>query len=209
MASNIVRVRVKICGVRSVDDALAAADAGADAVGLNFHPPSPRYVDPWRARQIVEALPPFVTSVGLFVDLPADEVRRLVVQTRVDMLQFHGAEDGDYCPRFDRPYLKAVRLAPGQRFDAEAFERAHPHARAVLLDAWHETVAGGSGCSFDWHAVDAGPPVVLAGGLSADNVERAIDVVGPFAVDVSSGVERAPGVKDPALMRAFVRAAVG
>lgn len=209
MASNIARVRVKICGVCSVDDALAAVDAGADAIGLNFHPPSPRYVGPWQARQIVEALPPFVTSVGLFVDLPADEVQRLVVQTGVDLLQFHGGEDGEYCVRFDRPYIKAVRLGRGERFDPEAFARTHRHARGVLLDAWNETVAGGSGCTFDWHAIASNHPVILAGGLTVENVARAIDVVSPFAVDVASGVERTPGVKDPELMRRFVSATLG
>lgn len=197
------RTRVKICGITRPEDALAAVALGADALGFVFHRPSPRWVEPDVARRIIAALPPFVTAVGLFVDLSLDEVRNITAQTGLDLLQFHGEEPPAYCAAAPRAYVKAVRARPG--FDLAASERAYPGARALLVDAWHPELPGGTGRTFDWSLL-AGPralPLILAGGLTAANVASAIRAVRPYAVDVSGGVESHKGIKDPARMREF------
>jgi len=199
------RTRVKICGFTRPGDALEAARLGVDAVGLVFYPRSSRYVTGERAAAIAAALPAFVTVVGLFVDARPGEIEAVLGQVPLDLLQFHGDETPAECERFGRPYIKAVRMAPGIDLYREA-ERFH-QARGLLLDAWHPAVPGGTGERFDWARIpaDLPLPVILAGGLSPANVAEAVRRVRPWAVDVSSGVESAKGVKDPAKMAAFLR----
>lgn len=184
---------------------MRAAALGADAVGLVFYPRSPRVVTVGQAREIAAALPPFVARVGLFVDAAVAEVEAVLEQLPLDLLQFHGEEPEAYCIQFGRPYLKAVRMHP-QR-DVVAYMDAYPRAAGFLLDAYHPAVPGGSGERFDWSRVPVQrpAPIVLAGGLHPGNVADAVRQVRPFAVDVSSGVEAAKGIKDPAKMMEFIR----
>lgn len=200
------RVRIKICGITRVEDALAAAAAGADAVGLVFFAGSKRCVDAARAREIVAALPPFVSAVGLFVNAGADEVRRVLDIVPLDLLQFHGDEDAAYCRRFGRPYLKAVRVRSAD--DIRRAQAAYPDVRALLLDAYVEGEYGGTGRSFDWSLLpqDLGQNWVLAGGLTPQNVAAALAASRAPAVDVSGGVEAAAGIKDAAKIVAFAAA---
>ncbi len=197
--------RIKVCGITRVEDALAAAHAGADAIGLVFYTPSPRAVTPAQAAAIVAALPPFITSVGLFVDADAAYVREVLAQVPLDLLQFHGDEDADYCDQFERPYLKAVRVRADQ--DLATVAAAWPKAQGILLDSYKAGVPGGTGEVFDWTLVprERRWNLVLAGGLTADNVAQAIAGVEPWAVDVSGGVELAKGIKDVEKINAFVR----
>ena len=196
---------VKICGITRVEDGLAAAHAGAHAVGLVFHRASPRCVEIGRARAIVERLPPFVAAVGLFVDPQPDDVARILREVRLSLLQFHGDEAPEVCARFGLPYLKACRVAGGT--DLLQYAALHRSAKGLLLDAYVTDAHGGTGRSFDWSMIprDLPLPVVLAGGLTSSNVGEAIRVVRPWAVDVSSGVEREPGVKDAGKIAAFMR----
>ncbi len=205
-ARRLARTRVKICGLTRADDACAAMAAGADALGLVFYLRSPRCVDVERARAVTAGLPPFVTVVGLFVDAPADEVRAVLEAVRIDLLQFHGEEPPEYCAGFPRPYIKALRMREG--LDLRQAMRAHRRALGLLLDAYSPAAPGGSGLSFDWDRVpaDLPVPVILAGGLTPENVGAAVRRVRPFAVDVSSGVESAPGIKDPDRVRRFLEA---
>lgn len=198
------RTRIKFCGITRESDALDAIALGADALGFVFHPPSPRYVTPAAAKAIVAKLPPFVSAVGLFVDVPLAEVRAIVADVHLDAVQFHGEEPGDYCQAYGGPYLKAVRLETG--LSLQAAVRDYADARALLLDSYHPQLAGGTGLSFDWSLIPAqrGKPIVLAGGLDATNVAQAIRAVRPYAVDVSGGIERAKGIKDYGKMQAFV-----
>lgn len=200
------RTRVKICGITTPDDALAAADAGADAIGLVFYANSPRCVDVSAASDIVAVVPPFVTVVALFVDEPRDSIQRMLADVRIDMLQFHGEETPAACDAHRRPWMKAFRMRP--ELDLPAACREYREARAALLDAWQEGVPGGTGKTFEWELArrDLALPVVLAGGLNAGNVGEAVRVVRPAAVDVSGGVESAPGVKDHDKMRQFIAA---
>jgi phosphoribosylanthranilate isomerase len=199
-----VKTAVKICGITRVEDALTAARCGAHAIGLVFYRPSPRYVTPERAAEIVAALPPFVTPVGLFVDGAAEEVLDVAARTRVRMLQFHGAETPEFCARFELPYLKAVRVR--REVDLLQYARDFRSAKALLLDAYQEGLHGGTGAVFDWDLIPPALPlpVVLSGGLNPDNVAEAIRRVQPCAVDVSSGVEASKGIKDASKVEAFV-----
>ena len=199
-----MRTAVKICGVTRVEDALEAASQGAHAIGLVFYRPSPRYVEPEVAERIVRALPPFVTAVGLFVDAPANEVREIAGRARVQLLQFHGGESAEYCASFETPYMKAVRVRPG--VDLLQYAREFAGAKALLLDAYQEGLHGGTGAVFDWSLIPPALPlpVVLSGGLTPENVTEAIRRVQPCAVDVSSGVEAAKGIKDAAKIAAFI-----
>ncbi|MEN3355581.1 MAG: phosphoribosylanthranilate isomerase [Betaproteobacteria bacterium] len=195
---------VKICGVTREEDALTAARCGAHAIGLVFYRPSPRYVEPHVAAGIVRALPPFVTPVGLFVNAEADEVRSIASVVGVQVLQFHGSETPDFCVQFDMPYLKAVRVRPG--IDLLQYARDFHGAKALLLDAFHDALHGGTGATFDWALIPPSLPlpIVLSGGLTPQNVGEAIRRVKPAAVDVSSGVEASKGIKDPAKIAAFI-----
>ena len=196
---------VKICGVTRIEDALAAAELGAHAIGLVFYRPSPRYVEPDAAASIVRALPPFVTPVALFVDAAEDEVRETAARSGVRLLQFHGAETPDFCTRFPLPYMKALQVKPG--VDLLQYARDFSSARALLLDAFHEDLHGGTGAVFDWSLIPPSLPlpIVLSGGLTPENVSEAVRRVRPCAVDVSSGVEASKGIKDPAKIAAFIQ----
>ena len=200
------RTLIKICGITSVRDARVAADAGADAIGLVFYPPSPRAVSLEQAREIVASLPPFVTVVALFVDASEDAIHGILRAVPIDWLQFHGEESADFCAAFQRPWMKALRVAPG--LDLRAAAGSYSGARAVLLDSYRPGMPGGTGERFDWSRVPAQlpRPLVLAGGLEADNVASAIAQVRPAAVDVSGGVEARKGVKDPARIQQFIAA---
>lgn len=200
-----MHTRVKICGITRPEDGRLAAELGADAVGLVFYTRSPRVVTVEQARSIVERLPPFVCVVGLFVDERADVIRRVLDAVRIDLLQFHGAEEPAFCGGFGRPYIKAVPMHPGVDLKRQA--DLYTDALGLLLDSFRQGSAGGTGTAFDWSRVpaDQEKPVILAGGLSPDNVAAAIRQVRPYAVDVSSGVEAAKGIKDAARMAAFMR----
>lgn len=196
--------RVKICGITRLEDALAAVAAGADALGFVFYAPSPRAVTAATAAAIVRALPPLVTTVGLFVDAERAEIEQVLDAVPLDLLQFHGDETNADCQRFGRPWIKALRVRPGD--DVLARLSAWPDARGVLLDAWHPSAPGGTGQRFDWTQVPAraGKPLILAGGLDPANVADAIRQTRPYAVDVSGGVESARGIKDAAKINAFM-----
>lgn len=202
-------VRVKICGITRVEDALAAAAAGADAIGLVFYARSPRAVDVERARSIIAALPPFVTTVGLFVDMPRTALQHILDHVPLDLLQFHGDESAEQCEGFNRPYIKALRVKPGDDIAARVSE--YPGASGILLDAYVEGVPGGTGEAFDWSLIPArlGKPLILAGGLHPANVAEAVRQVRPYAVDVSGGVEAGKGIKDAQKIAAFIQAALG
>lgn len=197
--------RVKICGVTRPEDARAAARLGADAVGLVFYPPSPRALDIETARAVAAALPPFVTPVALFLDPTPDEVRAVLDAVPVELLQFHGTEPAELCRAFGRPYIKAVAMTGGGGDIATGAAR-YPDARGLLVDSHAAGSPGGTGTTFAWERLPAerALPVILAGGLVAANVAAAVAAVRPEAVDVSSGVERSPGVKDAARMREFI-----
>jgi phosphoribosylanthranilate isomerase len=198
--------RIKICGITRPEDAQHAAALGADAIGLVFYAPSPRAVTATQACAVVAALPPFVTTVGLFVDASAEEVRAVLDEVPLDLLQFHGDESPEFCARFARPYIKAIRMREGVDLAQQAAHFAS--ARGLLLDAYRPGVPGGTGEVFAWERVPAGlaRPIVLAGGLNPANVGEAIQQVRPYAVDVSGGVEADKGIKDAAKMTAFVSA---
>jgi phosphoribosylanthranilate isomerase len=199
--------RVKICGITNLADAQAAVEAGADALGFNFYEKSPRFVSLKTASEISRQLPPFVMRVGVFVNTPADFVLRAISKCHLTLLQFHGDEPPDFCTQFGLMSMKAFRIR-----DAESLEEIPEYQTdAYLLDAFSSTAPGGTGEQFNWElAVQAqkfGKPIFLAGGLTPDNVAAAVAKAKPFAVDVSSGVESAPGKKDAAKIRAFITAA--
>lgn len=200
------QTRIKICGITREQDALAAAACGADAIGLVFYPPSPRAVSAQQAAAIVAVLPPFITVVGLFVDEPAVQVKRILQQVPLDLLQFHGDETAAFCAQFDRPWIKALRVKTDSDITAACLEFGS--GRGLLLDAWQEGAPGGTGKTFDWQLASGSLPgnIILAGGLHPDNVARAMDAVRPAAVDVSGGVEAAPGIKDAEKISNFIAA---
>ncbi len=196
-------IRAKICGITHVGDALAAARVGVDAIGLVFYEKSPRAVTLPQAREIIQALPPFVSSVGLFVNAEASAIERVLDSCPLDILQFHGDESSDFCRRFGRPYLKAIRVSGEE--DLRRPVDDYFDAQGLLLDCAVAGHWGGSGQSFAWWKLpDLGKPLILAGGLRADNVQEAIRVACPYAVDVSSGVEQSPGIKDHDKMVQFM-----
>jgi len=199
-----MRTRIKICGITRPQDGQEAARLGADAIGLVFYAPSPRSVNIEQARAICAALPPFVTRVGLFVNAARDEINKVLAEVPLDLLQFHGNETQADCVGFERPYLKALRMAPNMDVVAEA--EAHPQAAGILLDSYEVGVPGGTGQTFDWTRVptEVKQPIILAGGLTPQNVATAIERVRPYAVDVSGGVEAAKGIKDKDKMTAFI-----
>jgi phosphoribosylanthranilate isomerase len=201
--------RIKICGITRVEDALAAAHSGADAIGLVFYQRSSRHVSIAQARQLAEALPPFVSVVGLFVDADPVFVREVLARVALDLLQFHGDETPEYCAQFFQPYIKAIRVKPG--VDLLQCASDFGSAKGLLLDAHVEGTPGGTGTAFDWTLIPGKLllPVILSGGLDAENVAEAIKQVRPYAVDVSSGVEpggakAGKGIKDAAKIAAFI-----
>ena len=198
-----MRTRVKICGITRPADARAAAHAGADAIGLVFYPPSPRFLSIERAVEIRDALPPFVQTVALFVNADAAQVAQVIGRVHPSMLQFHGEEGAEFCGQFGLPFVKACRIRPG--VDPLDYLEHYPRATAWLLDSFVPEY-GGVGEAFDWSLVPKQParPLILSGGLDAGNVARAIRTVQPWGVDVSTGVESAKGIKDAAKMAAFI-----
>jgi phosphoribosylanthranilate isomerase len=202
----VTRTRIKFCGLTRVEDVRTAVELGVDAVGFVLTRKSRRFIEPAQARALRDALPPFVDAVALFMDDAAEWVEEVVARLRPDLLQFHGEESADFAARFPTAYLKAVPMASVA--DVPGYAARHPAARGFLLDSHAAGAVGGSGGTFDWTRVprDFGRPLVLAGGLDAGNVAEAIATARPYAVDVSSGIETAPGIKDAAKMRAFVEA---
>ncbi len=204
---NFMRTRVKICGITRSEDARFAVDAGVDAIGLVFYEKSPRFVSNVQAEEISQIIPAFVTRVALFKDADKAFIRSVLQQVEIDLIQFHGSETADFCEQFTLPYIKALGMkdpACDIAYLTDSVAR-YATAKAVLLDGHAPGEAGGTGESFDWSSVaEVARPVILAGGLTADNVTRAIEIVQPFAVDVSSGVESAPGIKDKEKIAAFM-----
>lgn len=200
-----MRTRVKICGITRVEDGLAAARLGADAIGLVFYAKSPRAVSISQAQTLVRALPPFVTIVGLFVDAAPEDIRRVLAAVPLDLLQFHGKEVPEACRVYGRPYIKVVHMDK----DTDVISQSRPYddAAGILVDTYVRGVPGGTGQSFEWSSlpVGLGCPLIVAGGLTPDNVAAAVSQVRPWAVDVSGGVEAAPGIKDVAKIAAFIR----
>ncbi|OGT81426.1 MAG: N-(5'-phosphoribosyl)anthranilate isomerase [Gammaproteobacteria bacterium RIFCSPLOWO2_02_FULL_61_13] len=201
-----MHVRIKFCGITRPEDAAAAAAAGADAIGLVFYPDSPRCVTPRQAALICAAVPPFVSRVGLFVDPEREWVKEVLKMVPLDLLQFHGTEPVSLCTSFGRPYLKGVRVRETR--DIVRADKEHGPAQALLLDAYVAGKHGGTGVPFSWALIPAGivHPVILAGGLTPENVGAAIAAARPFAVDVSGGIENQPGIKDSGKMCRFAAA---
>jgi phosphoribosylanthranilate isomerase len=197
--------RIKICGITREQDLQAAVAAGADALGFVFYDKSPRNIAAQRAAELLRALPPFVTSVGLFVDPSEGMVREVLAQVPLDVLQFHGDESPEFCAQFGRPYLKAIRVRSG--VDLVECAARYADAQGLLLDAYVDGVQGGTGESFDWALIprELSLPVILSGGLHPANVALAVRAVRPYAVDVSSGVEASKGIKDAAKIAAFIK----
>lgn len=205
---------MKICGITRLEDALVAVDAGADAVGFVFHLPSPRYITPARAASIVSELPPFTTTVGVFVNRLGSEIEQVAQIARVQVIQLHGDESSDECADLTRPVIKAFRFDSAQGLRDAAACRA----QAVLVDSGHNGQYGGTGTTIDWTALRAHldgeadrlrSRLVLAGGLTPENVALAVETVRPRGVDVSSGVEREPGIKSHTKIREFIHSLKG
>jgi phosphoribosylanthranilate isomerase len=199
-----VRTRIKICGITRLEDARMAVELGADAIGLVFYAPSPRSIDPEQARAIIAAIPPFTTTVGLFVDPTPEQVESVLRRCALGLLQFHGDEAPDFCRGFGLPYIKAARVRAD--VDLVQYLSRYQAAQGWLLDAYHDRLYGGTGESFDLKLIprDLARPVILSGGLTPDNVGAAVRQARPWAVDVSTGVEAAQGVKDAAKIAAFI-----
>jgi phosphoribosylanthranilate isomerase len=202
---HFMRTRVKICGFTRVEDAVCAARLGVDAIGLVFYQPSPRNVDIEQAIEIVIALPAFVTVVALFVDEQESRIREVLERVPIDCLQFHGDEPAEACRIYGKRYMKAVRMEEG--IDISVLAQQYNDAAGLLLDAYHPGAKGGTGSRFDWNRIPehCALPIVLAGGLDADNARQAVQAVRPYALDVSSGVEADKGIKDALKMAAFIR----
>lgn len=199
-----MRTRIKICGIKHTDDALKAIECGADAIGLVFVEKSPRYVSLTDARVIAESLPPFVTVVGLFMDASEDAVREALRVVPLTLLQFHGDESPEFCDQFEMPYVKVLKMR--ENVNVVAFAQEYPNATGILLDTYTKQ-GGGSGQSFDWNLIpeDMSSPIILAGGLNPKNVASAVETVKPYAVDVSSGVESEPAIKDHKKIEQFIK----
>jgi len=206
MPNNFSHNRIKICGITRIEDVQAVVQSGANALGLVFYSKSPRAVSIEQAVAILQSLPPFITSVGLFVNASTDDVKHIINNTKLDLLQFHGEETPDYCAQFSRPYIKALRMSPD--LDLEQSIQAYTTAQGILLDTYQAGVPGGTGEVFDWERIPAhlARSIILAGGLTPDNVAQAIQQVHPYAVDVSGGVEASKGIKDAQKIHAFVQA---
>lgn len=196
-------MRIKICGLTRVQDVYDAASCGADALGFVLYEPSPRAVTAEQARQLVNAAPAFVSTVALFVNESAENIRRTLSICPFDLLQFHGDESPEFCRQFNRPYMKAIRVRSTEDIDSAV--QQYPDAKALLLDAYVENLPGGTGQAFDWRLIPKlKVPWVLAGGLNASNVADAVIQVQPFAVDVSGGVEASKGIKDVIKIKDFI-----
>ena len=196
--------RIKICGITRVEDALAAVEAGADAIGLVFYAASPRAVTLDQAAQICATLPPFITTVGLFVNASYEEVSTISSQLSLGLLQFHGDESPEYCEQFMQPWIKALRVQPTTNI--VTMIQPYNKAQGILLDSYVAGIQGGTGSTFDWSLIpqQTDKPIILAGGLTVENVQQAIQIAKPYAVDVSGGVEVTKGIKDHNKMKAFI-----
>jgi len=203
-----MRTRVKICGITRCEDAQLAVDAGVDAIGLVFYEKSPRFVSSETAAEISQLIPAFVSRVALFKDADKVMIDSVLQAVEIDLIQFHGSETADFCQQFTLPYIKAIGMKGTEHnadFLRSSVENYHM-AKALLLDGHAPGEAGGTGESFDWASIASiDKPVILAGGLTPENVAQAIILVQPFAVDVSSGVESAPGIKDKEKVTAFMK----
>ena len=201
----MARVRVKICGITRVEDALLVAEAGVDAIGLVFHEKSPRYVSIEQAQKICQALPAFISVVALFKDESDAQVRHVEQTLAIDVLQFHGLETADFCRQFQRPYIKALGVAGVD--DLISMAQPYDDAQAILLDAHAAGEQGGSGQVFDWHKIPSEwkDKIILAGGLTPTNIAQAMKVASPYALDLSSGVESSPGCKDTVKVHALMQ----
>ncbi len=197
------KVRIKICGLTRDEDVHNAVVEGADALGFVLYAPSPRAVSAEQAAQLIKKVPAFVTTVALFVDESAEEVRRALSICPFDLLQFHGDESPEFCRQFNRPYMKAIRVRSAD--DIHSAVQQYPDAKALLLDAYVENLPGGTGQAFDWRLIpQLSVPWVLAGGLNSTNVADAINQVAPFAVDISGGIEASKGIKDRKKIQEFI-----
>jgi phosphoribosylanthranilate isomerase len=200
-----MRTRVKICGFTRVDEAVYAAHLGVDAIGLVFYPPSPRHVEIEQAVRIVQALPAFTSVVALFVDEQEARIREVLAHVAIDCIQFHGDESAETCRIYGKRYIKAISMQDG--IDIPALALDYHDAAGLLLDAYHPDAKGGTGSQFDWDLIpkQCTLPIILAGGLDADNAKQAVQTVRPYALDVSSGVEASKGIKDSLKMAAFIK----
>ena len=200
-----MRTRIKICGITRLEDAKASVRAGCDALGFVFYKESPRYIALDAFKVIVKELPPFVTKTGLFVNADPAEIEEAIQSGLVNVLQFHGDETPDFCRQFNFPYIKAVAVSSS--VDLIQYAKDFHDAEALLLDAYHEHLKGGTGQTFDWNLIpqSLSKPIVLAGGLNVDNVKEAIKKVKPYAVDVSGGVEESKGIKNSLKIQAFIK----
>ena len=196
-------IKIKICGITNLDDALASADAGADALGFNFYRKSPRWIDPEKAAEIIAQLPPFVMPVGIFVNEREEKIREIQQLACLQAVQFHGDESPEFCQRFGARVIKAFQVK-----DKESLKNmAHYHVGAFLLDSYRDGVRGGTGETFDWHLAVVAKTfgkVILAGGLTPENVSEAVKLVQPYGVDVAGGVEKDKGIKDHAKIKRFI-----
>jgi phosphoribosylanthranilate isomerase len=196
-------IKVKICGITNLDDALAAVDAGVDALGFNFYKKSPRYIEPERACEIIAQLPPLVLTVGVFVNEREEKIRETQALTGIQAIQLHGDESPEFCRRFNGRVIKAFPMK-----DRESIKHlAHYHVGAFMLDSYRDGVRGGTGVTFDWHLAVVARTfgrIILAGGLTPDNIAEAVKLVQPYAVDVAGGVEREKGIKDHVKMKKFI-----
>lgn len=199
-----IKVRVKICGITRPEDAVYAAELGTDAIGLVFYNNSPRFIDIDIAKEIISVVPPFITVVGLFVDLEEESINSILEKVPLDLLQFHGDETPEQCRIYSRPYIKAIRMR--DNVDLSDITSKYYDASAVLLDAYVDGTVGGTGQQFDWDRIPStlDKPIILAGGLNPGNVVAAIRQIKPYAVDVSGGVESSKGSKDRSKMAAFI-----
>ena len=198
-------VRVKVCGITRSEDAIAAVQCGADAIGFVFWPHSARYIDPESARRIAEVIPPFICTVGVYVDPDAAWVEETARAAKLNLLQFHGDESPEFCNQFPQPYIKAIRVKPDT--DLLQYAQRYGAAKGLLLDTYAADMPGGTGHAFDWQLIpqQLSLPLILSGGLNPDNVARAIKQTQPWAVDVSSGVEASKGIKDKKKIIAFMQ----
>ena len=199
-----MRTKIKICGITKLSNALQAAELGVDALGFVFYSDSPRYIEPKKAREIINLLPSFISRVGLFVNASKEDVLLAISESRINMLQFHGDEDEIFCNQFDLPYIKAISFKDG--INLLEYCQLFSSCSAILVDAYCKNMRGGTGKTFNWDLLpnDLPLPLIIAGGLDSDNVSSLINSVNPYGVDVSGGVELDKGIKDHKMMKNFV-----